>query len=46
MTRLWFADGSYMDIGTDDLPYYECDPELHHIEYMTEMDPNGNAAHR
>ncbi len=35
MTRLWYLDGNYMDVFTEDAVYYECDPNWSHSEVIT-----------
>lgn len=41
MIRLWFKDGSYMDIPQHELEYYEMDPNLDRVEYPIVLQENG-----
>ena len=35
--RLWFKDGTYMDVHNIDAHYYESDPEWDHSENLGEV---------
>ncbi len=35
MTRLWYHDGTYMDVFTEDAAEYECDPNWSYSEVLT-----------
>lgn len=34
MIRLWFKDGTYMDIELSQYQYWEMDPGLERVEYL------------
>ena len=36
MVRLWYKDGTYMDVPRNQVEYYDSDPEFDHSEYLTE----------
>lgn len=50
MIRLWFLDGTYMDIPVVQFQYYAMDPSLKCWEYMDEdedlVEENGHMVRR